>query len=41
MYIIIHLEGTLHVYVLYIYRVAKTHRMPYLHRSFSAKEPCN
>jgi len=21
------------------YRVAKTHRMPYLHRSFSAKEP--
>jgi len=23
------------------YRVAKTHRMPYLHRSFSAKEPYN
>ena len=23
------------------YRVAKTHRMSYLHRSFSAKEPCN
>jgi len=22
-----------------IYRVAKTHRMPYLYRSFSAKEP--
>jgi len=21
------------------YRMAKTHRMPYLHRSFSAKEP--
>jgi len=24
-----------------IYRVAKTHRMPYLDRSFSAKEPYN
>jgi len=23
------------------YKVAKTHRMPYLHGSFSAKEPCN
>jgi len=23
------------------YRVAKMHGMPYLHRSFSAKEPCN
>jgi len=23
------------------YRVAKTHRMPYLYRSFSAKEPYN
>jgi len=23
------------------YRVAKTHRMPALHRSFSAKEPYN
>ena len=23
------------------YRVAKTHRMPYLYRSFSAKEPCD
>jgi len=23
------------------YRVAKTHRMPYLSRSFSAKEPYN
>ena len=23
------------------YRVAKTHRMPYLFRSFSAKEPYN
>ena len=23
------------------YRVAKTHRMPYLYRSFSAKEPDN
>jgi len=23
------------------HRVAKTHRMPYLYRSFSAKEPCN
>jgi len=26
---------------LYTYRVAKTHRMPYLYRSFSAKEPYN
>ena len=25
----------------YRYRVAKTHRMPYLHRSLSAKEPYN
>jgi len=25
----------------YLYRVAKTHRMPHLYRSFSAKEPCN
>jgi len=24
-----------------IYRVAKMHRLPYLYRSFSAKEPCN
>jgi len=24
-----------------VYRVAKTHRVPYLHRSFSAKEPYN
>ena len=23
----------------WVYRVAKTHRMPYLYRSFSAKEP--
>jgi len=23
----------------FLYRVAKTHRMPYLHRSFSAEEP--
>ena len=23
------------------YRVSKTHRMPYFHGSFSAKEPCN
>jgi len=23
------------------YRVAKNHKMPYLYRSFSAKEPCN
>jgi len=22
------------------YRVAKTHRMPYVYRSFSVKEPC-
>jgi len=27
--------------MLHLYRVAKTHRMPYLNRSFSAKEPCN
>ena len=26
---------------LYTYRVAKTHRMPYLYRSFSAKNPYN
>jgi len=25
----------------YLYRVAKTHRMPYLHKSLSAKEPYN
>ena len=25
----------------FIYRVEKTHTMPCLHRSFSAKEPCN
>jgi len=25
--------------VLFLYRVARTHRMPYLHRSFSAEEP--
>jgi len=27
--------------VLITYRVVKTHRMPYLHRSFSEKEPYN
>jgi len=25
----------------YMYRMANTHRIPDLHRSFSAKEPCN
>ena len=34
-----------HVYVFHVkppsYRVAKTHKMPYLYRSFSAKEPYN
>jgi len=32
------------VYILsarFLYRVAKTHRMPYLYRSFAAKEPYN
>jgi len=26
--------------VLFVYRVAKSHKMPYLCKSFSAKEPC-
>ena len=26
---------------MHVYRVSKTHRMPYLYRSFSAKEPFN
>jgi len=30
-----------HVICLLTYRVAKTHEMPYLYRSFSAKEPYN
>jgi len=29
-----------HVHI-YLYKVAKTHRMPYLDRLFSAKKPCN
>jgi len=29
------------IYVESVYRVAKTHRMPHLHRSISAKEPYN
>ena len=33
-----------HMYIqsiLHSYRVPKTHKMPYLYRSFSAKEPYN
>ena len=29
-----------HVHI-YLYKVAKTHRMPYLDRLFSATKPCN
>jgi len=29
------------IHYIHEYRVAKTHRMSYLYRSFSAKEPCN
>jgi len=33
--------ATPHEYLALYYRVAETHRMPYLNRSFSAKEPYN
>ena len=45
MYLFIHvytdpLAKTTHIFAgVHSYRVAKTHRIPYLYRSFSAKEP--
>ena len=42
-YICIYKYICMHIYVLWsaLYRVVWSHRMPYLHRSFSANEPYN
>ena len=38
-YIRIHTHVLIFIQEICLYRVAKTHRIPYLYRSFSAKEP--